>query len=312
MSGESRDAEEKELTHAGISPEPPALDEAKKLLARSRFMGRVSTVIFLLAVLAVFDGLQTLMRHEFNNIAVVPGEEVLVSGMLPGGVTSHEGVMVRIEGDADISFVPFETYKGFWMGGHMWRARLTVPLNAAEGVSLIVVEDILPEEDKDKTSYAGLQNPALVFAVTVYPSELARREADNSLIRRYTGFPAFGLAAAAVFLALMAGLANWKLFGSAEKALAAHGVFFIHGVKELRAKNPRAGPWSAEEGYKGAVAQAGRNFSRDEHVTLMNRDWRVLGQGKVKEVTHIKAFALFPATGERPQYGWLVARASRV
>ena len=133
MSGESRDAEEKELTHAGISPEPPALDEAKKLLARSRFMGRVSTVIFLLAVLAVFDGLQTLMRHEFNNIAVVPGEEVLVSGMLPGGVTSHEGVLVRLAVAADTSFGPFETSQGSWTGGHIWRARLTLPPTPAVG-----------------------------------------------------------------------------------------------------------------------------------------------------------------------------------
>lgn len=291
-----------------VKTETSSLEEAKTLLARSRLMGRVSTFIFLLAVIAVLDGLQTLMRHEFNDIAAVPGEEVLVSGMLPGGMSSHEGIIVRIEGDVDISFVPFETYKGFWMGGHMWRARLSVPANASEGRSLIIVEDILPEEDKDKTSFAGMQNPALVFTVSVFPTEEARRASDNSLIRKYTGFPAFGVAAAAIFLALMAGLANWRLFSRAENALAVHGIFFIHGVKALSA-DVAAGPWPSV-GYKAAFAHAGQSFFKDEPVMLMDRDWKAQGQGAVKEVTHIKAFAFFPESGTRPQYGWLVARES--
>lgn len=302
MSNTGRTAAGEEQTKT----DTPSLEEAKTQLARSRLLGRVSTFIFLLAVLAVLDGLQTLMRHEFNNISAIPGDEMLVSGMLPGGTGSHEEIIVRIEGDSGISFVPIETYKGFWMGGHMWRARLAVPENAPEGRTLIIVEDILPEEDKDKTSFAGMQNPALVFTVSVFPSEKARRAADNSLIRRYTGFPAFGVAAAAVFLALLAGLGNWKFFSRAEKGLAAHGIFFIHGVKVL-SPDMKEGPWPAA-GYKAAFAHVGRSFFKDEPVVLMDREWKAQGKGMVKEVTHIKAFALFPESGARPQYGWLVAR----
>lgn len=284
----------------------PSREEGKRLLTRSRLLGRVSAFIFILAAFAVFDGLQTLIRHEFNSIDVLPGEELLVSGMLPGGTKSHEEIIVHIEGDPGIRFNPIETYKGFWMGGHMWRARLDVPANCPPGRAEITVVDILPEEDKDKTSFAGQQNPALVFAVNIFASESERRAADNSLLRRLTGFPPFALAAVAVLCALAAGFASWRTFGSAEKKLARHGVFFIHGVKEL--KNDGMGPFPVA-GYKAAFAHAGQKFYRDEPVILYDGNWREQGRGHLVEVSKIKGFALFPLDGVRPKYGWLVARA---
>jgi hypothetical protein len=268
-------------------------------------MGRVSAFIFFIAVIAVFDGLQTLMRHEFNSIDIVPGEELLISGMLPGGATSHEDLVVEMQGDDCLRFTPLETYKGFWMGGQMWRASLTAAMDCKPGKSVITVKDILPAEDKDKTVYAGKQNPALVFGITVFADEDTRREADNSLIRRYTGLPAFGIAAVAILAAILAGIGNWLYYGRSEKVLAASGVFFILGVHEERNTPKKRVPI---QGYKATIARAGERFFRNEPVILLDDHWQRQGQGEVTEVTKIKAFAYFPLDGVRPRYGWFLAR----
>lgn len=282
-----------------------SLEKAKGLLSFSRLLGKISALVFVVAVFAVFDGLQTLVRHEFNSIDVIPGEQLLISGMLPGGASSHEELVTHMEDEQGIRFTPLETYKGFWMGGQMWRARLDVPADAAPGRAVITVVDILPEEDKDKTVYAGSQNPALVFAINVYADDAARRASDNSLIRRFTGLPAFGVAAGAVLLAVFIGFGSWRAFNKAEKSLADHGVFFIHGVKQL--ENDGLGPFPVV-GYKTAFAHAGKKFYRNEPVLLYDGSWREQGKGNLIEVTKIKAFALFPLDGVRPKYGWLVAR----
>ena len=293
---------------AELSEKPlPSLKKARGLLSFSRVFGGISALIFCAAVFAVFDGLQTLMRHEFNSIAVIPGEQTLVSGMLPGDAKSHEELVIHMDGDPGIRFTPLETYKGFWMGGQMWRSRLDVPADVAPGRAVITIEDILPEKDKDKTVFAGQQNPALVFAVNIFVDEDERRAADNSLLRRYTGFPAFGVAGVAVLLALGMGFASWRIFGRAEKALAENGVFFIHGIKQVENDGP--GPVS-EVGYRAAFAHTGKKFYRNEPVVLYDGKWQERGKGCLVEVTRIKAFALFPLDGVRPEYGWLVVRGA--
>ena len=300
------------------SPDPRGaagtpLSEARKLLARSRLFGRLSACIFLLAALAVVDALQTLVRHEFNTLDIVAGETMLVSGMLPADAKSHDDLEVSIEGAPGVSFTPVETYKGFWMGGHMWRAELSAEPGTPPGKVVITITDIIPPpkdapatyDDRDRSIlYGGQQNPALVFGLSVWPSEKERRAADSSLFRRYTGFPAFGVAVAAVVLALLCGIANWRIFARAESALAAHDVFFIHGLKDL----PAGG--QALSGYKAAFARAGRPLTRGQEVLLLDRDWREHGRGHIVETDAVKGYALFPHGGTRPKYGWLVMRAA--
>jgi hypothetical protein len=211
-----------------------------------------------------------------------------------------------MEGDPCLRFTPLETYKGFWMGGQMWRAALDADASCTAGRGVVTVVDILPFEDKGKTAFAGKQNPALIFAVNIFADQATRQAADNSIIRRYTGLPAFGIAAAAIICALLAGLGNWLVFSTAEKLLAENGVFFIHGLKVL--ENTPKSP-SPLVGYKVAFAHAGKKFYRNEPVVLYDDHWQAQGRGEVIEVTKIKGFALFPKNGVQPRYGWLLARA---
>ena len=255
----------------------------------------MSAVFFLLAAFAVLDALQTLMRHEFNRIDLIAGETVLVSGMLPAQAGSHADMDVYLEGDPIIRFDPQETYKGFWMGGRMWRASLSAYPFAHPGTAGFTITDLTPE---------GQQNPALIFTVTVWPSAEALQKADNSLCRRYTGFPPFGAAVAVMLVALVFGAANALVFSSAERILALHGVFVLHGIAKFSD--------GSKPGYKAAFARVGQDFMEDEPVFLLDTAWRMHGTGRMIEINKFKGFAFFPQTGERPRYGWLAVRATSI
>ena len=320
------------MSAAALSPEteqPVSLAESKALLARSRLFGKISAIIFILAALAVFDALQNLIRHEFNSINAVPGERILVSGMLPAKASSYKDIEVLLEGDPGVSFAPFESYKGFWMGGQMWRGELIIAPDAGgehsgitmgasrnerenlPGRAVLTIVDYLPlkkdaSAPENTEEEFGPQNPALVYSVLIWPTEEARQAAAISLFRRYTGFPPFGVAVGAVLFAILVGVANWWTFGRAERGLAGHDVFFIHGIKDLGLATRK--DKVKESGFKTAFARAGRPFALGDEVALLDRDWREQSRGEIVEVTNIKAFALFPQDGVNPQYGWLVTR----
>lgn len=305
---------------AGSDAAAPTLAQGKALLARSRLLGRVSAFIFFIAMLAVFDALQTLVRHEFNSIDLVAGETVMVSGMMPADARTVADLLVEYEGDAGVMFEPLETYKGFWMGGFMWRANLTAGANVSPGKTYVTIVDVIKAEssasdskdDKDRILlYGGQQNPALVYAVSVWPSEEARRAADNSFFRRFTGLPAFGVAVAAVLLALIAGLGNWLAFARAEAALAPHGVFYIYGVKDLAVAVKQALPGQkilATSGHKAIFSRLDQPFAVGDPVLLLNKDWTVQGEGSILEVERFKAHARFAEDSVKPRYGWLIQR----
>ena len=313
---------EQDIEPAGSSAAAPPLAEGKALLARSRLLGRVSAFIFFIAMLAVFDALQTLVRHEFNSLDLVAGETVMVSGMMPADAKSVDDLLVEYEGVPGIAFEPLETYKGFWMGGFMWRANLTADPGMQPGKTYITIVDVIKEQaaagdskdDKDRSLlYGGQQNPALVYAVSVWPSDAARRAADNSLFRRFTGLPAFGVAIGAVLLAVATGVLNWFAFARAEKALAAHGVFYIYGVKDLAVAVKQALPGQrilATSGYKAIFSRLDQSFTVGDPVLLLDKNWTVRGKGAILEVERFKAHARFAEDSVRPRYGWLVQKES--
>ena len=72
----------------------PDMEEGKSYLVRSRILGKLSACIFLIASLAVVDGLQTLMRQDFNSVSLVPGETTIMSGMMPQNATGTGDLVV--------------------------------------------------------------------------------------------------------------------------------------------------------------------------------------------------------------------------
>ncbi len=306
------------------------LDAGRKSLRFSRFMGRLSGLVFLIAALAVVDGLQTLVRHEFNEVSIIPGETIAVSGMMPQDASGLSDLRVEMEGLSGLTFTPVDAFKGFWMGGNMWRAELKADTAAAPGKGTITVVDMVPLKKVGRTAIrdtdtpspppvapegtgdeagdkAGKdapqlpegtilgQNPALIYSVVLWPSEAARKAAEHSFARRLTGIQPFWAAGIAAACALLCAIANSLFFSRAEARLARHGVYFIHGIK----KQP--------SGLQAAFAHAGQNaFLPGDAVLLYDMRGRRQGKGSIAGKDAVKGFALFPFASP-PRYAWLVA-----
>ena len=321
-------------------PDAASLAGAKKNLVLSRWLGKTSAFFFILAALCVGDALQTLVRYEFNRIDIIPGEQLAVSGMMPYGVPTHKDLQVELVDLPGLAFEPVETYKGFWMGGNMWRANVAASpdiasLHADEpspwaGKATIVDILLVPKEPaatatpeggppREREWVPGDQNPAQIYTIYVWPTAAARQAADLSFSRRLTGLPAFGLGFAMLGLALLAGVGNWFMFGRAESGLARHGIYVIHGIKAVEPTIP-AGPL-AQKG-KGKQAKIPRDkkaafahaknygFVKGSKVALLDGSWQKQAIGTVVEIEKIKAFAVFSAHGVAPRYGWLVSFTS--
>ncbi|MDL2275504.1 hypothetical protein LJC22_05220 [Desulfosarcina sp. OttesenSCG-928-G10] len=311
------------MTTAAVDAASASPENARNILARSRFIGRISMVMFLIAVFSVVDGLQMLVRQEFNRIDLLPGETVLMSGMLPADAKTHEDLVIRIDGASGLSFTPLETYKGFWMGGHMWRAELSAASGMKPGEVTITIVDIIKpdasaEDSKDVRDrsilYGGQQNPALVHTITIWASEKERRAANHSILYRLLGISPFGMAGFCLLLALVTGLTNWLVFGQAEKALAVHAVFVVHGVKQMAIAARQALPGqvlAATSGLRVAFFHLDVPVTPGEPVILMDREGQERARGRILDIDKARAHALFPEDTVVPRYGWLVVLADR-
>ena len=294
----------------------PDMEEGKAYLIRSRILGKLSACIFLIAALGVVDGLQTLMRQDFNSVALVPGETTIISGMMPQNATKTSDLVVETEGLTGLRFDPVDAFKGFWMGGNMWRAELTADASASPGKGTLTVVDMVPmkkvgstavrDEDSprkpappEEAAPAPVmgQNPALVYAVTVWASAAEREAAEISFLRRFTGQAPFAVAGVAAAFALLAGICNFVFFAKAESRLARQGVYVIHGVKK-QADGPHA-----------SFAHAGQDgFKPGERMLLYDTQWHEQGEGVIASKDRIKGFVRF-SPEKPPRYGWLVALA---
>lgn len=392
--------------------------------SRIKLWGKVSAAFFFLAVLAVVDGLQALARHDFNSFELIPGETTFISGMLPEGVTTHEDLEIRVDGAKGIAVRPVASFKGFWLGGQMWRAEVSVPEFALPGKASLTVVDLIrptrrisqeeasgiaPEKSRqsssshnaqqgDKSSLveqdmrtlgltpqgvapatssdiasdtpAGtlsgsllgtssgqlpeasseglstvssevfpnvlssrdpkaspfgvlqnseaevveelplVQNPVLVYAVTIWPSALDRQRAEKSFVRRYSGYSSFWLAGLAALVAILAGVKGWFTFAAVEKILATEGFYIIHGVK--KPGNPSPSGYETE-GWQALCAYCGDALlDVGDGVALFDNAGQIRGEGVVREVREESFMASFPAEKTAPVYSWIITKKTRL
>ena len=313
------------------------LSQAVTHTSRIKLWGKISAIFFFLAALAVVDGLQALARHDFNSFELIPGETAFISGMLPEGVTTHEDLQIHVQGVQGLTVRPVASFKGFWLGGQMWRAEIKVPEFAIPGqASLTVVDLVRPTRkvSQDEANGVGrnvqtsspdmvnvdyaettevaqeelplVQNPMLVYGVTIWPSALDRQRAEKSFVRKISGFSSFWLAGLAAIVAILAGVKGWFTFATVEKQLAAKGLYIVHGVKKPGSPSPsgyESDSWQALCAYFGDVS-----LNVGDAVTLFDSEARPRGEGIVREMRSDGFMAAFPANEPAPVYSWIIAK----
>jgi hypothetical protein len=152
-----------------------------------KLMGKACGLFCLLASLAVLDGLIAKFREPANVLHVLPADVVDIDGPIPENIKRTEALTYT--GDSPDLAVAFEViHPAYFLGGNMWRGRLSVGKNLAPGKYTVTVrpKDYPPAK------------PGYDFRVVVYADALSQRRAFQSLIKRQTGRSPYLAAAAFV------------------------------------------------------------------------------------------------------------------
>ena len=161
--------------------------------------GKLCACLFLCALLALFDGLQTLLRTDADEITLLAGQSDGISGPCPLQNPVRSDLEVRFNpADTALSFELEGFFAGYLIGNGMWRGNIIAPKELATAdVSLVVAFKGSPKGQK--------------FRIHVYASEDDLRSQTPSLILRYFGLQAFAVAAIFAMAALLPALINVAL-----------------------------------------------------------------------------------------------------
>jgi hypothetical protein len=182
--------------------------------------GRFGALCCALALLAVLDGLIGQFREPANIVKLLPGSSVDINGEL---VEEVKGVQeLTVLSDSKQLQVSFEAvHKGYFLGGDMWRGRLSADSLIPPGEYHL---NVLP-----KTSSSTRKTPA--FRILVYADALSLQRSSKSLIRSYGGISPYAAAAACLPGILLALGTVYLLSGKREELLAGEGKAEIYRVE---------------------------------------------------------------------------------
>ena len=181
--------------------------------------GWIGALFFLLAFLALLDGLIGQFREPANLIKLLPGLTAEIDGPLQEEVPGVQDLTYFGDSeDLKLSFA--SVHKGYFLGGNLWRGQIT----ASPG--------ILPGEYHLTVAPRKSTSPeaTLAFRILVFSDLLSLRLSSKSLIRRYAGLSPWGAAAACLPGILLAFAAVFGLSQKIDRLLAQQGRAEIYRV----------------------------------------------------------------------------------
>jgi hypothetical protein len=254
------------------------LDQA---LQRRSLIGKAGACVCILFAIAILDGVVAQMREPVNVFQVLPGAALQINGSLAEKLSGIEELTHTSTTDA--IHVTFETlYSGFWLGGYMWRALLTVDAPCAPGSYTVTV---------------GLRNnpqpkPLASFQIHVHPDANRLRQTYQSIIQRTFNLSPWWLVGALLpLIGLAFGVVYW-LSQKISALLAQRGEAEIYLVRE------------AELGQDIAFGLGTRHGIRvGSQVTVLNGSGQPVGAAIVSKVSETDALARVGLEGDvKPGY----------
>ena len=253
---------------------------------RRDLASKVGALFCIVALLSLIDGLLVSFREPANLIKVLPGASVELNGELTD--EAHRVEELTFVANADQLKVTFAAiHKGYFLGGDMWRGRLTVGPGISPGeYSLSVIP---------KRTASPRKAPA--FRIIVFPDALSLQQSSASLIRRWFGISAFRVAAGCLPGILLAGGAVYVLSSKREALLAAAGKAEVYRVSRK------------EGGYEIRFALgAAHGIVPGVQVSIYNDRGRQVGRGIVEVANRTDAAAQVTSS-QAIKVGYLVSRA---
>jgi hypothetical protein len=247
---------------------------------------KIATAFCVLALLTLVDGLLVSFREPADLVKVLPGASVEINGELTD--EAHQVEDLTFTSDSDQLKVTFEAiHKGYFLGGDMWRGRLSVGPDIAPGEYNL---SVLP-----KRTVSARKAPA--FRILVFADALSLQKSSTSVIRRWFGVSAFQVSAGCLPGILLAFGTVYLLSGRRDTLLAASGQAEVYRVtKGDSGCEIRFGLGTAHGMTPGAT------------VAIYDTGGRQVGTGTV-EVCNQKV-SVAQATSDQPiKAGYLVSRA---
>lgn len=182
--------------------DPRLWDAAALARKRQHALGLVSGVLLAVALLGLFDGLLAEMRTGTNQLELLPGESLTLSGpaALKNPVTS-DLVARMTPPDAPLRFSLEGFFTGYWFGNGMWRGEVAALPDAAPGSYGLRV-----------TFRGAVGQAPQVYTLVVHEDAAARRAASLSFLRRWLDVNPFVLAALCGAAGVLLGAATY-VFG---------------------------------------------------------------------------------------------------
>ena len=159
--------------------------------AYRKLAGKACALFFLLASLAILDGLVAKFREPANVLHLLSGDEVEINGYLPENIKKTDELTYD-SNSSDIHVAFDAIHSGYYLGGNMWRGRLLAGKNLSSGNYTVTVRP------KNFTRDKGTR-----FQVLVYANPQSQQAAYKSTIRRLTGRSPYLVAAAFLPLILI-------------------------------------------------------------------------------------------------------------
>lgn len=193
----------------------------KRLLAIRSISGKVGAILCAVIALILIDSLISRFKEPFNVIYVAKGGSHTVTGVLPEQVKTLDDIL-GVSETPRISVEFQEIFSGFWLGNPMWRGTIITSPDADPGEYQI----------KIRSRYQLTFNPALIYAIRIYPDEPTLQKSHGPFLKRRFGIQA-SHAALTLFPALgMIVLLNYLLSGRLEKRMADMGRAEIYMIKQ--------------------------------------------------------------------------------
>jgi len=235
------------------------LEQATRLRNRIGKAGALFCALFLLAAL---DGLISHFRQPENMVELLQGESTDINGSLRENVASVQEL--DYVSNSDLIQVSFEAvHAGFWMGGQMWRGKLTTSPRIQPGEYSLAV---------DRKDQVG-KKPTSVFRVKIYTDHNSLRRNSMSVARRFLNLSPWWIFVFFLPAALLAFGAVYVISHKRDELMALEGKAEIYHIVQ------------GSDGYEVTFALGSKHgLQAGDLLFMLDEEGRPVGNVKVRDV----------------------------
>ncbi|MBI5520038.1 MAG: hypothetical protein HY916_08250 [Desulfovibrio sp.] len=243
----------------------------RSLAARRKLAGLAGTLVICLSLALAVDGMIAGGRKDPTLYDLLPGQSINLTDPMPRGAEKLSDIAFDIS-SPELNATMVETFSGFWLGGTLWRADLTVSTAAAPGEYTALV----------RYSANGTEAaPRQAYRIRVHKDAASIQASALSLTRRVLGLSPYLLAVCLLPMAVLPMAASFILSRKIGQALSALGMAEVYRAM------------ASPEGQRIFFSLPGPNLAPEGVVDVLDeRGEKRLGAARVATVDGVNVEAI--------------------